>query len=255
MSDIRLLTGALVTLVTLSVTAFQLLGENTEIAAPARSEAPRLEMRIVEKMPPVQQAAIPRKWVAPPPELALGWLAFLDTVNDTKMDAAAPGAKTVRVPALAAADIAADTEMDSAPIDWAAGNRRALAIFSAERTGMEFAGPPAAAKVAAATGVNQLEPDPQTTGSLGLPNSVKPRQPAQAPAAAPVQTRPAARQPEYRAAAPVPGPVEPQRETPPNLFAFLFPLGGNGAAANAQKYPPLDRTAIGVLQPCCRRGD
>jgi hypothetical protein len=255
MSDIRLLTGALVTLVTLSVTAFQLLGENTEIVVPAQSEAPRLELRIVEKMPPMQQAAIPRKWVAPPSELAIEWLAFLDTVNDTKMDPAAPGAKTVRVPTLAAADIEADTEMESAPIDWDAGNRRALAVFSAERTGMEFAGPPAAAKVAVATRASKLEPDPQTTGSLGLPNSIKPRQPAQAPAAAPVQTRPPARQPVYRTAARAPEPVEPQRELPPSPLAFLFPGGGNSGAPDAQKYPPFDRTAIGVLQPCCRRGD
>jgi hypothetical protein len=239
MLDIRLLTGTLATLATLAVAAFQLLTGNAEVVALAHDEAPRTEWLTIGRLPPAPPpTAAPAQ---PSPAQAMEWLAFLDTVNDTRMEHVPAAA--ARAATLAQVNLDPDTKTDSDP---AAANRRPLAVLSAERTDMEFAGPPASAIAMASVG--REEAAPETTGSILLPASVRAPEP-------PPQVRSPIRQPvAQRATARPIETAELKPEIAPNPFFFLFPLG-NVAAGKAEAYPPRDRSAIGALTPCCRRED
>ena len=114
MFDLRLLTGALVTLVALSFIGFQLVGGTAEVAALARGEAPRIELSVMEKPLPAQQHIKVPVWIAPPAELAVHLIPFLDTENDTKMEVAAVTVAKPKPlpPMIATADVEADTKAD-----------------------------------------------------------------------------------------------------------------------------------------------
>jgi hypothetical protein len=281
MFDLRLLTGALVTLVALSVIGFQLIGGNAEVAALARGEAPRIELSVMEKPLPAQQHIKVPVWSAPSAELAVHLIPFLDTEHDTKMEVAVVTvAKPKRLPPMiATANIEADTRTD--PIFVAAVTARPSpaqpAIAAPEPIKIEAAQPSIPATEAPAILAKLNEADLEATGSTSLPTSVEAPQPRAAP---PAPVRPAVRRPAVhryaaRPAEPAAAPQPPQ-QAPQNPFAVLFPpftpaaaqtaashparpqpqpLFGNPTPAPAPaqpvRYPPTDLTAVGMLKPCC----
>jgi hypothetical protein len=282
MFDLRLLTGALVTLVALSFIGFQLVGGTAEVAALARGEAPRIELSVMEKPLPAQQHIKVPVWIAPPAELAVHLIPFLDTENDTKMEVAVVTvAKPKPLPPLiATADVEADTKADPTFVA-AVTAPRALpqpALAKPEPTKTEAAQPPSSATEAQAILAKLNEADLEPAGSITLPRSVEAPEPR---AALPAPARPVVRPPVVtryaaRPAQPAAAPQQTQQAqpTPPNPLASLFPpftsagqppanaarpqpqpqpLFGNPAPAPAQpvKYPAFDRTAVGVLNHCC----
>ena len=286
MFDLRLLTGALVTLVALSFIGFQLVGGTAEVAALARGEAPRIELSVMEKPLPAQQHIKVPVWIAPPAELAVHLIPFLDTENDTKMEVAAVTvAKPKPLPPLiATADVEADTKADPIFVAAVTAPRASPqpAPAKPEPTKTEAAQPPSGATEAQAILAKLNEADLEPTGSITLPRSIEAPEPRAAPPAParpvvrpPVVTRYAARPAQPAAAPPQPQPTQQAQPTQPNPLAALFPpfasagqpaasnaarpqaqpqpLFGNPAPAPAQpvKYPAFDRTAVGVLNHCC----
>jgi hypothetical protein len=256
MLDFRLLTGALVTVAgAVILIGFQLFGSNAEVAALVREEAPPAEWLVIGKLPPAQPRVAALAPAVPSREQAMEWLAFLDIVHDTKMDPPPAGAEPARIPLLASANMEADTRTDYTPSVFRF-DFTPRPIAGVGRVGLEFAGPPAAAKVAAAIDTTKSDDaSPETTGSITPRGAVKPPQPAQAPAMPPAQARPAA-QPNRYAARPA-QPAETKPETLPSPLALFFPFAGLATAngEKAEKYPPRDMSAVGVLTPCCRRED
>jgi hypothetical protein len=286
MFDLRLLTGALVTLVALSFIGFQLVGGTAEVAALARGDAPRIELSVMEKPLPAQQHIKVPVWIAPPAELAVHLIPFLDTENDTKMEVAAVTAAKPKPlpPMIATADVEADTKADPIFVAAVTAPRASPqpALAKPEPTKAEAAQPPSSATEAPAMLAKLNEADLEPTGSITLPRSIEAPEPRAAPPAParpvvrqPVVTRHAARPAQPAAAPPQPQQTQQAQPTPPNPLAALFPpftsagqpaasnatrpqpqpqpLFGNPAPAPAQpvKYPPFDRTAVGVLNPCC----
>jgi hypothetical protein len=295
MFDLRLLIGALISLIAFAVIGFQLIGGNAEVAALARGEAPRIELSVMEKPLPAQQHIKVPVWIAPPSaELAVHLIPFLDTENDTKMEIAAVTVAKPKAlpPMIATADVEGDTRTD--PLFVAAVTAPRVApqpavIAKAELVKVDSAKPSAPEAEPRAILAKLNEADLEPTGSISLPKSIETPQPRVVPEPA----RPAARQPavqRYAArpaspppATPQPLPTQPyppqaQQQTPqaqPNPLAVLFPpfpaaqpaannaarpqpqpqpLFGTPAPASAPapvKYPPFDRTAVGVLNPCC----
>ena len=286
MFDLRLLTGALVTLVALSFIGFQLVGGTAEVAALARGEAPRIELSVMEKPLPAQQHIKVPVWIAPPAELALHLIPFLDTENDTKMEVAAITVAKPRPlpPLIATADVEADTKADPIFVAAVTAPRASPqpALAKPEPTKTEAAQPPSSATEAQAILAKLNEADLEPTGSITLPGSIEAPEPRAAPPAParrvvrpPVVTRYAARRSQPAAAPPQPQQTHQAQPTPPNPLAALFPplapagasqplaaarpqpqpqpLFGNPTPAPAQpvKYPAFDRTAVGVLNHCC----
>jgi hypothetical protein len=277
MFDLRLLTGALVTLVALSLIGFQLIGGNADVAALARGEAPRIELSVMEKPLPAQQHIKVPVWIAPSAELAVHLIPFLDTEHDTKMEVAVvPSAKPIAA-GIATVDIAADTKADPMFVEAVTAVRVAPpppVVVNAEPVKADAAKPSATAIEPPAILAKLNEADLETTGSISLPSSIEAPQPRAGP---PAPTRPVVRQPvvNRHAARPVEPAATPQapQQTPANPLAVLFPpfapagasqppaaarpqpqpLFGNPAPAAAQpvKYPAFDRTAVGVLNHCC----
>jgi hypothetical protein len=275
MFDLRLLTGALVTLVALSFIGFQLVGGSAEVAALARGEAPRIELSVMEKPLPAQQHIKVPVWIAPPAELAVHLIPFLDTEHDTKMEVAAVAVAKPIPPMITKADIEADTKAD--PI-FVAAVTAPPATVTAAPVKMDVAKPFVAAPEPTAMLAKLNEADLEPTGSIDLPNSIEAPQPRLAP---PAPARTVVRQPVARryAARPVEPAAAPQppQQNPPNPLAVLFPpftpagaaqpaannavrpqpqpLFGNPTPAPAPaqpvRYPPTDLTAVGILKPCC----
>ena len=228
-------------------------------------------------------------WIAPPAELAVHLIPFLDTENDTKMEVAAVTVAKPKPlpPMIATADVEADTKAD--PIFVAAVTApRALpqpALAKPEPTKTEAAQPPSSATEAQAILAKLNEADLEPTGSITLPRSIEAPEPRAAPPApARPVVRPPVRHAPPRRPRPAPQPSspqpQPQRTNRPNrrnpIRSRLFsrhslragqpaagnaarpqaqpqPLFGNPAPAPAQpvKYPAFDRTAVGVLNHCC----
>jgi hypothetical protein len=241
MFDLRLLTGAMVSLVAFAFIGFQLIGGNAEVAALARGEAPRIELSVMEKPLPAQQHIKVPVWTAPPAELAVHLIPFLDTENDTKMEIAAVTVAKPKPlpPMIATADVEADTKAD--PIFVAAVTApRALpqpALAKPEPTQTEAAQPPSSATEAQAILAKLNEADLEPTGSIALPRSIEAPEPRAAP---PAPARPVVRPPvvQRHAARPAPPPATPQplspqpyspqahqqtQQTQPNPLAVLFP--------------------------------
>ena len=287
MFDLRLLTGALVSLVAFAFIGFQLIGGNAEVAALARGEAPRIELSVMEKPLPAQQHIKVPVWIAPPAELAVHLIPFLDTENDTKMEVAAVTVAKPKPlpPMIATADVEADTKADPIFVAAVTAPRALLqpALAKPEPTKTEAAQPPSGATEAQAILAKLNEADLEPTGSITLPRSIEAPEPRATPPAParpvvrpPVVTRYAAR-PARPAAAPTAAaadPADPTRRnpirsrlfsrhslpqasrrpaTPPRPQPQPQPLFGNPAPAPAQpvKYPAFDRTAVGVLNHCC----
>jgi hypothetical protein len=290
MFDLRLLAGTLVTFFAVILIGMQLIGGNAEVAALARGEAPRIELSVMEKPLPGQQHIKVPVWRGTPAEIAVHLIPFLDTENDTKMEVAAmpvraalpiPAPKAVP-PMVAIADVEADTKTD--PIFVAAVTAPPPAAVKIEPVKLEAAKPSAPAMEPPAMLARLNEADLEPTGSISLPESIEAPQPRIAPEPA----RPVVRQPvvQRQAAHPAPAPATPQplspqpyshqlpqqpQQTQPNPLAVLFPPFppaqarpvtnaaqpqpqppfANPAPAQPVKYPPFDRTAIGVLNPCC----
>jgi hypothetical protein len=292
MFDLRLLTGALVTLVALSFIGFQLVGGTAEVAALARGEAPRIELSVLEKPLPAQQHIKVPVWIAPPAELAVHLIPFLDTENDTKMEVAAVTiAKPKPIPPMiATADVEADTKADPIFVAAVMAPRASPqpVLAKPEATNTQAAQLPSGTTEAQAILAKLNEADLEPTGSITLPRSIEAPEPRAAPPApARSVVRPPVGQRHAARSAPpaTPQPLSPQpyssqapqqnQQVQPNPLAVLFPpltpagasqplpaarpqpqaqpLFGNPAPAPAQpvKYPAFDRTAVGVLNPCC----
>jgi hypothetical protein len=310
MFDFRLLAGSLATLAALMFVGLQIIRGDADVAALARGEAPRIELSVMEKPLPAQQPIKVPVWSAPPAELALQLIPFLDIVNDTRMEVAAvsvakPAAPTTiakpPAPAIVTADVEADTKSD--PLFVAAATAAAREPAPVAVKLQPIAKPEPIKAVVAPPPPVQAEPpgvlaklneaDLESTGSIALPETVA----APLPRAAPEPARPVVRQqPVIRQAArpaSTPAPATPQplamepypsqssaqtqqpqaspqtQQAPPNPLAVLFPpltpLHAQQAATRPQpqplfpapapaqpvKYPPLDRTAVGVLNACC----
>ena len=260
MFDLRLLTGAMVSLVAFAFIGFQLIGGNAEVAALARGEAPRIELSVMEKPLPAQQHIKVPVWIAPPAELAVHLIPFLDTENDTKMEVAAVTVAKPKPlpPMIATADVEADTRTDPIFVT-AVTAPRALpqpALAKPEQTKTEAAQSPSSATEAQAMLATLNEADLEPTGSIKLPGSIEapepraaPPVPARAVARPPVVARQAARPAPPPPATPQPlspQPYSPQanqqtQQTQPNPLAGLFPpftSAGQPAASNAARPQP-----------------
>jgi hypothetical protein len=259
MLDFRLLTGALVMVAgALILIGFHLFGGKIEVVALAREEAPRAEWLTIEKLPPAYPRVAALAPARPTREQAIEWLSFRDIVNDTRMDPA-PAIKPPRTFPLASAKIEADTKMDAAT-EVALANESARPVsLVLPRSGLEFAGPPEFATRIATT-QTRADPDPQTTGSIDLPDSVQAPEPRPAPAATRMQPRAVA----YRAPRQAQPAEEAQPPQPPNLFAVLFPFAAPPPNAPRpapvqplnvvpQALPPAQPNPYGGPTPCCYR--
>jgi hypothetical protein len=286
MFDFRLLAGTLATFLAVILIGMQLIGGNADVAALARGEAPRIELSVLEKPLPGQQHIKVPVWRGTPTEIALHLIPFLDTENDTKMEVAAAGipaavpipAPNPVLPMIATADVESDTKADPTFVAAVTAPRPAPAKIEPPK--VEAARPSAPAIEPRAMLAKLNEADLEPTGSIPLPQWIESPQPRVAPESA----RPVVRQPivQRQAAHPALPPATPQplslqpyssqtpqqtRQIQPNPLAALFPPTpqpaanaarpqapppfANPAPAQPVKYPPFDRTAIGVLNHCC----